>query len=235
MMKLPALLLSLGLATIAPGTEQVADKYVTAATKKWEGAIKKFEALDKETDYPADSILFMGSSSIRLWGTLAQDMAPHPVIQRGYGGAKFQDLAVFAERLAHPHEFRAVVIFVGNDISGKESDLEPEEVAALYGNVLETVRKKNADAPIFLLAVTPTVSRWNVWPQIKKANAAMEDVCKAQKNVHFISTATRFLNAAGRPRAELFRDDRLHLNADGYELWTKILRRKLDGVLGAPR
>ncbi len=114
----------------------------------------------RRSDYPADSILFMGSSSIRLWDTLARDMAPYPVIQRGYGGAKFQDLAVFAERIVDPHEFRAVVIFVANDIVGKDSDLKPEEVAALYKEVVATVREKDAESPVFLIAITPTKSRW---------------------------------------------------------------------------
>lgn len=211
---------------------QVADKYETAAKKKWEDTIKKFEQLDPTTDYPAESILFMGSSSIRLWSTLAQDMAPHPVIQRGYGGAKFQDLAVFAERIVHPHEFRAVAIFVANDIVGKnDSDLTPEEVAALYADVVKTVREKNAKAPVFLIAITPTQSRWKAWPEIKKANAAMQAVCEAQDNVHFIATEQQFLKEDGTPKTELFRDDQLHLNRDGYKLWTRIIRPAIEKQL----
>ena len=173
----------------------------------------------------------MGSSSIRLWDTLARDMAPFPVIQRGYGGAKFQDLAVFAERIVSPHEFRAVVIFVANDIVGKESDLTPEEVAALYKDVVATVREKNAKAPVFLIAITPTQSRWKAWPQIQESNAAMQAVCEAEENVHFIRTEEAFLNSEHLPRTELFRDDQLHLNADGYQLWTKIVRKELEKVL----
>lgn len=226
-------ILVLALSAIAPSPAQVADKYAAAAKSQWEATIKKFEELDKKSDYPADSILFMGSSSIRLWDTLARDMAPYPVIQRGYGGAKFQDLAVFAERIVHPHEFRALVIFVANDIVGKDSDLAPEEVAALYQDVVATVRKKNAEAPVFLIAITPTQSRWKAWPQIQKANAAMEAVCQAQENVHFIRTEEAFINGDRLPKTELFRDDQLHLNADGYQLWTKIVRKELERVLAA--
>jgi len=234
-MKIIQRLLSLGLAVLSlsltTSPAQLADKYAAAAKERWEDTIQKFEELDKNSDYPADSILFMGSSSIRLWDTLARDMAPYPVIQRGYGGAKFQDLAVFAERIVHPHEFRAVVIFVANDIVGKDSDLAPDEVAALYKEVVGTVREKDADAPIFLIAITPTKSRWAAWPKIKKSNAAMEAVCKEAKKVHFIQTEEAFLNAEGRPKTELFRDDQLHLNADGYKLWTKIVRKELEQVL----
>ncbi|MGI9240579.1 MAG: GDSL-type esterase/lipase family protein, partial [Verrucomicrobiales bacterium] len=232
-MKTIRLLVYLGLVALHPTNSpaQVADKYAAKAKEKWEETIRKFEELDKKSDYPADSILFMGSSSIRLWDTLAEDMDPYPVIQRGYGGAKFQDLAVFAERIVHPHEFQAVVIFVANDIVGKDSDLEPEEVAALYKDVVSTVREKDAEAPIFLIAITPTKSRWPAWPEIKKSNAAMEAVCKAEKNVHFIRTEKAFLNTDGLPKTELFRDDQLHLNPDGYKLWTEIVRGSLEPVL----
>ena len=210
----------------------VADKYAAAAKAKWEGAIQNFELLDKKGDYAADSILFMGSSSIRLWSTLGRDMAPIPVIQRGYGGAKFSDLAVFAERIVHPHEFRAVVIFVANDIVGKKGDISPEEVVLLYEDVVATVRAKNAKAPVFLIAITPTMSRWKAWPQIKKTNAALKAACEAAGEVHFIATEAEFLDAKGEPKAGLFRDDRLHLNAEGYALWTKIVRARLETVLG---
>ena len=234
-MKMVILSLCLTFLSIQSSAAQVADKYGAAAKKKWEATIQKFEALDRKTDYPAESILFMGSSSIRLWSTLAKDMAPYPVIQRGYGGAKFQDLAVFAKRIVHPHEFRAVVIFVANDIVGKETDLTPPQVAELYRDVVKTIREKDAKAPVFLIAITPTKSRWKAWPQIKKSNAAMEAVCKAQDNVHFIETESHFLRNDGTPKTELFRDDQLHLNADGYKLWTNIVRRELDGKLGGKK
>ena len=209
------------------------DRYRADSTKRWEKDIANFESLDQTESHPDDAILFVGSSSIRLWETLARDMAPHPVIQRGYGGAKFSDLAVFAKRIIHPHDFRAVVIFVANDIVGKATDLTPEEVALLYKDVVKTVRTKNAEAPVFLIAITPTKSRWAAWPQIKKANAAMQGICQAEHKVHFIPTEKQFLNSEGTPKTELFRDDQLHLNADGYALWTKIVRAKLDPKLAA--
>jgi|GEM_PF-388577 len=231
---LVTLLLALAVFSTSTVSAQLTDKYAAAAKEQWEDTIKKFEELDKQNVYPADSILFIGSSSIRLWDTLARDMAPFPVIQRGYGGATFQDLAVFAKRLVDPHEFRAVVVFVANDIVGKKDhDLTPEEIAALYGDVVKTVRAKDARAPVFLIAITPTESRWRAWPQIEKANAAMAAVCEAGENVHFISTAKEFLNEEGSPKTELFRDDQLHLNADGYKLWTKIIRPKIEAVFTA--
>ena len=99
--------------------------------KTWENDIRKFEQLDSIKTYPENALLFAGSSSILLWSTLAQDMAPYPVIQRGYGGAKLSDFVVYAKRIIYPHLCRAIVIFIANDITGGEKDKKPEEVAKL--------------------------------------------------------------------------------------------------------
>ena len=71
--------------------------------KAWESDIEKFEQLDISKSYPSDAILFAGSSSIRLWSTIGKDMLPYNVIQRGYGGAKLSDFAVYADRIIYPH------------------------------------------------------------------------------------------------------------------------------------
>jgi len=197
----------------------------------WEGDIRQFEHLDSVETYPSDAILFVGSSSIRLWSTLAADMAPYPVIHRGYGGARLSDLAVYAERIIYPHEFRAVVMFIANDISGSEQDKSPAEVAKLFNNVLRTIRKKYPDTPVFWIAITPTASRWSVWPKIREVNQLIKESCLKHKNTYFVTTDYAFLNSSGMPRQELFQTDQLHLNADGYAIWTKLLRKEVDTVL----
>ena len=199
--------------------------------KAWESDIRKFEQLDKNEKYPAESIIFAGSSSIRLWSALNEDIAPYPVIQRGYGGAKLSDFAVYANRIFDPHEFRAAVIFIANDITGSDQDKSPEEVLSLYKNVLKTIRKKHKDVPVFWIAITPTSSRWKAWPQIQKANNLIKEYCEKNKNLYFITTDFAFLGNNGKPKDELFRDDLLHLNDKGYAVWKEIVKKELDRVL----
>ena len=206
-------------------------QYRTQAVDKWEADIVKLENKDREHVDPKDAVLFIGSSSIRLWKTLAEDMAPHATINRGYGGAKFSDLAVYVDRIVNPHEFKALVIFVGNDIVGKEGDKSPEEVARLFKYIVDQVRKTHKTQPIFLIAVTPTPSRFKAWPQIRKANAALQSVCEADPSLHFIATEKQYLDANGQPIPKYFVEDMLHQNADGYQLWSKIVRESLDQVL----
>ncbi|MEO1999558.1 MAG: GDSL-type esterase/lipase family protein [Planctomycetaceae bacterium] len=207
------------------------ERYRAAAVQRWETAIAALEAKDRIETHPDHSILFVGSSSIRRWETIAEDLAPYHPIQRGYGGAKWSDVAVFADRLISPHEYRAVVFFVGNDISGRDTDKSPEEVAGLFAHVLRQVREHNRHAAVFYVAVTPTPSRFNAWPAIKAANTAVRDVCEQADNACFIGTESIFLDAQGNPRPELFVEDALHLNRIGYVQWAAAIKSHLDTVL----
>jgi hypothetical protein len=199
--------------------------------KAWEGDIEKFEQLDISKSYPSDAILFAGSSSIRLWSTIGKDMMPYNVIQRGYGGAKLSDFTVYADRIIYPHPCQAIVIFVANDISGNENDKSPLEVSQLFRKTLYIIRRKFTDTPVFWISITPTPSRWAVWPEIKEANGMIKEICESHRNTYFIDTEKYFLNSSGLPRTELFLDDKLHLNAKGYTIWASIIKNELNTIL----
>jgi hypothetical protein len=200
----------------------------------WEQVMLQFEELDRTNNYPPESIFFTGSSSIRLWATLEEDMHPYSVIQRGFGGSRMTDLLNHADRYISGHTFSAMVIFVANDIVGDPNRMDntPEEVGELFeGFITEKVRMYNADAPIFILAVTPTHSRWHVWEHSRAANQQLAVLADELDNVIFIHTEDLFLDENGMPKDELFVGDRLHLSPAGYALWTKRLRSYLDPVI----
>jgi glycerophosphoryl diester phosphodiesterase len=210
-------------------------KYQTLpAVLSWEKEIQKFENLDINESYPEDAILFAGSSSIKLWDNIDKDMAPYPVIQRGYGGARLSDFAVYADRIIGPHPCKAIVLFVANDIAGRDQDISPEEVTALFRYTLKTIRKTHPSTPVFWIEVTPTASRWNVWPEIQKSTVLIEKACNKLKNTYLIRTTSAFLNKEGKPIDELFRSDKLHLTKTGYAVWTKIIKNELKNVIGVP-
>ncbi|MDJ0698363.1 MAG: GDSL-type esterase/lipase family protein [Woeseiaceae bacterium] len=215
-----------------PNGDDFLEPFRARAVADWEDDIQRFEARDAVEAHPDDAILFVGSSSIRLWETLAADMAPYPVIQRGYGGARYSDMAVYAARLIEPHDYRAMVMFVANDVSGEARDHSPEQVGRFVRYILDIARSHRPRAPIFIVEITPTESRFNVWTEIRKVNATLREIALTTDNTYFIPTAEYYLDASGNPRPEFFVDDRLHLNADGYALWTKLIRRRLNEVLG---
>ena len=201
--------------------------------EEWEESIQAFESLDRTETYSDDSLLFVGSSSILLWSTIAEDMAPYPVIQRGFGGSRLSDVAWYAKRLIYPHEFKALVMFVANDISGNERDKSPDEVGRLLKYILGVVREKYPETPFFYIEITPTAKRWNVWPQIQEANRVLKTICDEDPNAYFISTSSHYLGNDGKPNPNLFRDDELHLNRDGYLKWTEIIKSAIGPVLGS--
>jgi lysophospholipase L1-like esterase len=92
-------------------------------------------------------------------------------------------------------------------------------------------RARQPDVPIFCLEITPTPSRWAAWPKIREVNRALARECAARPDVHFIPTAHAYLGADGQPQADLFVDDRLHLNDLGYRIWSAIITSHLDARL----
>ena len=200
--------------------------------KAWEPEIEKFTAPGNTEQYAEDAIVFAGSSSIRLWKTLDSDMKPYNVIRRGYGGAKLSDYGVYSNRIFENIPGKALVLFIANDITGSEKDKSPGEIKKLFLSIVKTFRRTHPGAPVFWIAITPTSSRWKVWPEIKEANEIIRETCEKGKNLYFIATDSAFLNEQGLPRDELFVADKLHLNEDGYRVWTEIIKKELDIVLG---
>lgn len=235
-----AVFLSLGIATICVSshcgraadaglpppvtTTKAADPRVT----RWESDIRNLEALDKDLSAPDDAVLFLGSSSIRLWDTIAEDMAPLPVIRRGYGGARYRDLCHFVSRLIEAHRPRTIVVFVANDITDSAESPSPDQVMVDVRATHAQIRHSHPEVPVFYVAVTPTQSRWEVWPTVRSLNALIEEMCRETPNTHFIVTADRFIDRdTGQPKPEFFRDDRLHLNQSGYKVWAEIISAAL--------
>lgn len=192
--------------------------------------IEAFEKLDATIQYPDEAILFIGSSSIRLWKTLEEDMAPYPVIQRGYGGAHFRDMVFFTDRILATHPLSMVVCFVANDISGSSKDGTPEEVLGLFKLFVKQVRAKHPTIPIMQIAVTPTPSRWKHWDKINRVNELIKGYCAKTENLYFIDTVPEYLDAAGQPKPQWFVQDQLHLNTEGYTVWNRIIKAAIEEV-----
>ena len=206
------------------------------SNKQFEEEISLLESLDFEEKAGEKDILFIGSSSIRLWDNIKVDMYPYSSVKRGYGGAHFYDLIHFSERLVKNHSPKAILIFVANDITGSNDftnlvgDLLPSEVKKLFRYNYKLIRSIHKHVPIFLIETTPTPKRWKVWNKILKANKKLERFCKKEPNLYFISTRDLFIGADGFPIQHLFLNDELHLNFDGYKLWSSIIKSKLNEV-----
>ncbi|MFM8572039.1 MAG: GDSL-type esterase/lipase family protein [Pirellula sp.] len=196
--------------------------------EKWQEDIDKLAAGNSK-DGSSDHVLFLGSSSFRLWESIQQDLACLKVVRRAYGGARYRDLAIHTPKLIEGLKYSKAVVFIANDITGKpEEDVEPETVSKLARLVIHQLRREEPDCQIQLLAVTPTPLRYKYWQRIQLTNAMLRKIAESTPGVFYIPTAYAFLDRDGQPRAELFKSDRLHLNASGYEIWSKIILGALE-------
>ena len=210
-----------------PPDASLLEPYREAATQ-WEDEVAELASRNSEQVAGPDDVLFVGSSSIRLWDSIAEDMAPWSPVRRGYGGAKFSDVAVYLDRLLAGHKPKAVVYFAANDIANNpEKDKTPQEVAALAEYIVRFTRDAMPDTPIFFIELTTTPSRFAVREQIAEANKLIKQVAANHPKCYFIPTKDLICDAAGVPKEELFRDDRLHLSQAGYELWATRIKAAL--------
>lgn len=192
-------------------------------SQKWTQDVDQL-SLNNRADGSKDHVLFLGSSSFRLWESIQQDLEPLQVVRRAYGGARYRDLAIHAPRLVEGLEFSKAVVFIANDITGsQQEDVDPQTVSQLARLVIKQLRDQQPDCQIHLLAVTPTPSRYEHWQKIQVVNQALRKISETTAGVFYIPTAYAFLDRDGQPRAELFQEDRLHLNPTGYQIWAKII------------
>ncbi|MEA3211349.1 MAG: hypothetical protein QOE70_4406 [Chthoniobacter sp.] len=189
---------------------------------KWEKEIAAFESADRENPPPQHATVFVGSSSIRLWSTLEQDFPEHRVINRGFGGSELGDSAHFADRIVLPYHPRCVVVYAGgNDINNGRT---PEEVFQRFQDLVTKVRAGLPEADIAFISIAGNPARWAQVEKVKKANALIEAFIKDQAHLKFINVFPAMLGDDGLPLPGIFRADRLHMNAEGYQIWTRLVR-----------
>ena len=210
-----AALLALSGAVGSPAAEK-------SPSQRWEGEIRAFEAADKKCPPPQGAILFIGSSGIRMWKTLAEDFPEHQVINRGFGGSQIADSLYYAKRIVFPYKPRLIVLRAGgNDIAAGKS---PQQCAADFRAFVEKVRGKLPETRICYMAFNNSPARWQNAAKENNLNQLIKDYIASHENLDYIDAATPMLGADGKPRPELFLKDRLHCNAAGYKLWVSIVR-----------
>lgn len=189
---------------------------------KWEKDIAAFEKSDATNPPPKQALLFIGSSGIVRWKSLATDFPGATILNRAFGGNEIADSTHFAERMIFPYEPKMIFLRAGgNDIhAGKSS----EEVFHDYKIFVATIRAKLPDVPIAYIALSPSPARWNEKAAGDRLNAAIADYSKKNKNLIFIDAASITLDADGKIRRELFVADQLHFNEAGYKLLAEAVR-----------
>jgi hypothetical protein len=190
--------------------------------QKWEKEIAAYGQSDRTNLPPKGGLLFIGSSTIRLWKTLAQDFPKQDVINRGIGGCEIVDCTYFADRIVFPYRPRMIFFRCGgNDLwAGKPV----EQVFADYLAFVKQVQSNIPEAEIVFVSLSPSIARWKQAEKERALNRLVEEYTRAAPRLKYIETYDLVLGADGQPRAELFVGDKLHFNARGYELLAERVR-----------
>lgn len=184
----------------------------------WKFQIAEFEKADRVNPPKQGVILFTGSSTIRFWHTLENDMKPLEVINRGFGGSQIAHVSEYASSIVLPYRPRAVVLYAGdNDLSWPWSK-PPEQVFADFKQFVGIIHAKLPETWIYYISIKPSPLRWGNWEKLKRTNALIVTYCETQQRVQYIDVDASMLDAQGKPRAELFRWDGLHMNSEGYAI-----------------
>jgi lysophospholipase L1-like esterase len=190
--------------------------------QQWEREIAAFERADRTNPPPKGALLFTGSSTIRLWKTLAADFPGQPVINRGFGGSEIADATYFAPRIIFPCEPRTVLLRAGgNDLHNGKS---VETVFNDYKEFVATVHSSLPAAQIVFIGLCPSIARWNQHEQEKGLNQLVEQYSKKCACLKYIESYDISLGPDGKPRPELFAQDKLHFSPAGYNLLAEKVR-----------
>jgi lysophospholipase L1-like esterase len=208
--------------TPAPAAPQVPSQVSNVA---WAGDMAQFAAQDAATPPPRGGIEFIGSSSIRMWESLATDFPGQPVFNRGFGGSEVRDSTWYADRIVIPYAPCKVFFYAGdNDLNSGRSP------AQVHDDVVAFVNRVHRDLPrttVEYISIKPSPSRANLLPAINDANARIKATLATLPNTGYTDVYTPMLGADGQPRAALFREDMLHMTPEGYAIWRKALAPKV--------
>lgn len=192
--------------------------------------IAAFVKRDATNPPPKGAVLFVGSSTIRMWPDVAADFPELKTINRGFGGSQVSDVNGYLDQIVIPYAPSRIVLYAGdNDIAAGKS---PERVAADFKTFVERTRAALPETEIYYLAIKPSPSREKFQAKGDRANELVKAFAKETPKVYFIDVNTPLLMANGKPDPKFFKPDMLHMNKSGYAVWVPIIRKAIEANSG---
>ena len=187
--------------------------------ERFADAIAAFVAWDSKNAVPESPLLFVGSSSIRLWPTAAA-FPGLPVVNRGFGGSELSDILHYYDRVIRPYAPSQIVLYAGdNDVAAGKS---AERVFADFRRIADRVATDFPNTELVFISIKPSKARWQFWPVMQEANRLVAAYAEGRERVRYADLATPLLDNSGQPK-DVYLDDGLHLDARGYDLWQAAL------------
>ena len=198
-----------------------AQKQPSLSSQQWEADIRQFEVADSVHAPPRHGVLFVGSSSIRFWSSLAADFPAVPTLNRGFGGSEMSDVLYFANRVIVPYSPRVIVVYAGdNDLANGQS---PQHVADDFRRLVTVIHRRLPRARVVFVSIKPSLARWNLVAKIRETNRLVRRQASADRRLAYADVFSPMLGDDGTPKKELFVEDGLHLTPAGYAIWRRVL------------
>jgi len=199
--------------------------------ERWKDAMAAFDEEDQSNPPAEGGIVFVGSSSIRMWD-LPKSFPDLPALNRGFGGSELCDSVHYFDLLVARHKPQVVVLYAGdNDIAaGKKAD----EVVADFRAFAKLMKEKLPESELVYISIKPSLARWKLADEMQKANRKIAAICKADgQRLRFVDVWPQMLGPDQKPRKELFRDDGLHMKDAGYAIWAALVAEQLPSLASA--
>lgn len=195
---------------------------------KFESTILKFEEQDKLNRIEKGIVLFTGSSSIVMWQGLKEDMAPMPVLNRGFGGSTIPEVNYYTERIVFPHDPSLIVFYCGeNDINAGAT---PIKVLRDFQTFHAKVDVKYPNIPIVFISMKPSLSRWDKWEVMEEGNQLIKAYIDTKEQLSYMDVSAVMLTEEGKPDPSIFIKDGLHMNRKGYERWNLLMKAHISEI-----
>ncbi|GAB2555497.1 GDSL-type esterase/lipase family protein [Spirosoma aerophilum] len=190
----------------------------------YEADIRALEDKLAATPSVTKRVVFYGSSSVRMWTTLAQDFPESNPLNLGFGGSTLAACAWFFERLIVPIAPQSILFYAGDNDLG--DGRHPEEVYLFFCAFADKMSQLLPGVPLTFLSIKVSPARWNIAPQIQTANRLIREELAKRPGYGYVDMTTPLLGADGKPRREFFESDGLHLNPAGYRAWRQALQQQ---------
>jgi lysophospholipase L1-like esterase len=188
--------------------------------------IAAFKKQDSIAFPPARAILFVGSSSFRMWKDVQDYFPGYTIINRGFGGSSLTDVIRYERDIIFPYKPRQVVIYAGeNDIAG-DSLITSKIVLKRFIKLYKDIKKNLGNVPIVYISIKPSPSRWHMRGRLMEANRLIKNYLQRRKKSRdvFIDVWQPMLDIDGTPKKDIFTTDNLHMNSKGYAIWQKLIQ-----------
>lgn len=185
--------------------------------------IQAFKHQDSLNKPAGNEILFIGSSSFTYWHDVQNYFPGRPIINRGFGGSSLPDVIRYADDIIFSYHPKQIVIYCGENDLASSDTITAATVVQRFQTLFSMIRKQMPEVPLVFISIKPSPSRKHLMPKMEEANRSIKKFLRKQRNTSFVDVYHKMLNKDGSIKEELFKEDQLHMKANGYAIWQKAL------------